>query len=593
MSTLLDLNNFADGSITYTDARPSTVIFNFPNATDIDETITTESFTLRRSIDIVEIVQPLQALVTFVVDVSAISGAYVQWGTLPSGVTKSQFGQVYTIQGIDSVSDWLYVRTPTIYIPTGSQGSFEYTCSINYTQDGSRKSKTWTVGSFKPIAEFSVSTSLTADCNVIRKTQAYLQSSFTMTPIYYLMLIIGRFTMNVNAGALYDGPQSLTAVASVDADPWFLTNFQEISSVGTFATGDQWRIIQSLGSPYEFGYDEITEVGVDSAGGLGNVPISEDVNTDGTNETQAHHIENSEGFMAYMTQYITPSNWRLRVRKWVWTTDSGYTFPNFVSYNWWSHPTDGGVNVNNSYGFYTEIGGNLNNRGTIGITSPKIIKLDGSRDYTTYEDYDNYRLVLINYTRAIIHVFQLKNDGGAGSKYYLNEIYNKTVSGVSDFYRVAASQDYFVASRSGSTELYVWSQADGSLLRTITLSNSNSIKLRINNNRLLVINTAGNEVFDLSTGSQLFALNTPTSGSFPPDGDINDDWIVIGDQHYNSNAGQVLIYKKDGTLWQTISGSASAYFGKEVALSKGANRQSRDTTLLISGSSNGWVYRGN
>ena len=165
MSTLVELNAFADGVVSYTENRPSFVFFNFPNATDLtSQSISSQTFTLQRTIDIVEIVKPSIALVVFEVDVSALSGTTVSFGSLPTGVTVTELNGVFTVSGIDSVSDWEAVRSPTITLPSADhQGSFAYTCKIIATIDGVRTTKQWTVGTFKTIASIGATSSLIFD----------------------------------------------------------------------------------------------------------------------------------------------------------------------------------------------------------------------------------------------------------------------------------------------------------------------------------------------------------------------------------------------------------------------------------------------
>src|SRR5210317_1775871 len=183
MATLQELNNFGNGTVSFTDSRPSDVIFSFPTAVNLtDQTITSQTFTLQRTIDIVEIIQPTQTLITFEIDVSAISGTTVTFGSLPSGVTLTSNGGIFTVSGIDSVSDWQAVRAPTITLPSAEhQGAFEYTCTISYTNNGSRRNKQWSVGTFKTIAELSSSASLT--CNV-----GGILRDFSANPIMVLTL---------------------------------------------------------------------------------------------------------------------------------------------------------------------------------------------------------------------------------------------------------------------------------------------------------------------------------------------------------------------------------------------------------------------
>lgn len=212
MATLQELNNFSNGTVNFTDSRPSDVIFSFPTAVNLtDQTITSQTFTLQRTIDIVEIIQPTQTLITFEVDVSAISGTTVTFGSLPAGVTVTGSGGIFTVSGIDSVSDWQAVRAPTITLPSAEhQGAFEYTCTISYTNNGTRRNKQWSVGTFKTVAELSSTSTLS--CAIerpIRGFSAHPIMAVTVNEADFEKVIIARILVDATATRIRHGTNSL------------------------------------------------------------------------------------------------------------------------------------------------------------------------------------------------------------------------------------------------------------------------------------------------------------------------------------------------------------------------------------------------
>ena len=220
MATLQELNTFANGTVTFTDSRPSDVIFNFPTAVNLtDQSITTQTFTLQRTIDIIEIIQPTQTLITFEIDVSAISGTTVAFGSLPAGVTVTSSGGVFTVSGIDSVSDWEAVRAPTITLPRSDhQGAFEYTCTISYTNDGSRRNQQWSVGTFKTVAVLSSTSTLS--CAIerpIRGFSAHPIMAIRVNEADFEKVILARFSVDVTAGAIFDPSTTITAQSTLTA----------------------------------------------------------------------------------------------------------------------------------------------------------------------------------------------------------------------------------------------------------------------------------------------------------------------------------------------------------------------------------------
>jgi hypothetical protein len=216
MSTLEELNQYADNVIQFTDNRPSNVIFSYPDAADITDEITTTLFSLQRNIDIIEIVQPTLTNIIFTVDVSAISGASVTFSTLPIGVTSTNpLPGIFKVQGIDSVSDWDAIKTPSISIPSGTQGSFEYTCTIEYTNDGVRKSKSWTVGKFKPVAALQATSSMSITPTVeFGLYQQELVSQFVLDA-QGIFVILGRFSVDVSGNKLRFGEANLESVTTL------------------------------------------------------------------------------------------------------------------------------------------------------------------------------------------------------------------------------------------------------------------------------------------------------------------------------------------------------------------------------------------
>jgi len=564
MATLQELNNFSDGVLTYTDNRPSNVIFTYPSAVDIVVDLTTENFPLQRSIDIQEIVQPTETFITFKVDVSSLDGAVAIWSTLPAGVTKTTISSgVYLIQGIDSISDWEAIRTPTIYIPSGSQGGFEYTCTIEYTNNGVRKSQQWTVGAFKPVANLSASATLTATGNIQHNTASYLFSAFTMNPVTYDMLVIGTFTITATANAIFDGVQSLSSTATLTADVDALPDFGNTTT--TFTTpynnsgimaADQYQVFYDTSiSPNDLKFTAIHTIdGLD----YDDTDIPQSDVIDDLTTYRADNIEMDDLFLAF---FDSNSKLRLYVRTWNVSTDISLPYASDIASASWWQGSFGGVDPNASYSFHTT---------GLAVSTPR---------HTTPSTALNLdKIVTIDSTQSKVWVFYPKNDGGVGVRNYLYKEFENTISGVSDFKLVAASQDYYVASTASTEDLYVWDMSNGSLLRTITLSYSNPDDLAIYGDKLLVADASGSEVFDLTTGSSVGTLGAGTSC------DCNEDFFVIGNPSANTNSGEIYVYDRNYSLWRTIqnpAGTGSAdEFGFDVAISKRLNRMSNKSKII-------------
>lgn len=214
MGSLTELTTFANTILTFTDNRPSGVIFDWPAARNINNTILDTSFIAERRINIVEIIDPATALVSYSIDVSAVSGATVTWDTIPSGCTVTVNSGVYTISGIDSVEDWNTVAAPSIDAPVTFNGSFFYTSSINYTTPEGRQSKSWTVGTFIPVALF--------------------QSSFTQTSIETKIHNSGTLTYPMTATFVKALPSVALAVPAIFSSTTSFTASSVITASGRF-----------------------------------------------------------------------------------------------------------------------------------------------------------------------------------------------------------------------------------------------------------------------------------------------------------------------------------------------------------------------
>tara|TARA_Y100000114_G_scaffold152135_1_gene169989 strand:+ start:567 stop:2399 length:1833 start_codon:yes stop_codon:yes gene_type:complete len=240
MTTLNDLNNFSDGTVSFTENRPSFVYYNFPNATDLTEQpITSQSFTLQRTIDIVEIIKPQQALIVFEVDVSALSGTTVSFGSLPAGVTAADSNGVYTVSGIDSVSDWEAVRAPTITLPSADhQGAFSYTCKIMATVDGVRETKQWTVGTFKLLASLSATSTFSFTSEpLIKGAECHMIVAIDVTEADFEFAILARFSVDATITRIFQLPTpNINVVASLTEFNDF-TNLNNLTYQSNIANG--------------------------------------------------------------------------------------------------------------------------------------------------------------------------------------------------------------------------------------------------------------------------------------------------------------------------------------------------------------------
>jgi hypothetical protein len=141
MNSLSQLNSLA--AITFDDQRTPTVIFDRP--IPMNQTVTinqNDTHSVPVGINIVDIVVPTLASVTYTIDISSQPAATLTWASIPAGVsvTTPESG-VYTLIGIDSVSDWTALKSPTFTPDATFTGVFSYTATIAWATG----SQSWTV----------------------------------------------------------------------------------------------------------------------------------------------------------------------------------------------------------------------------------------------------------------------------------------------------------------------------------------------------------------------------------------------------------------------------------------------------------------
>lgn len=181
MTTLYELNLYAQGALTFTDNRPSDVKFSFPQARNIEKTILSQSFPVEVGIQIIDVLKPVEAKCSYSIDVSTVPGATVTWSVIPSGCSVSVYNQVYTIDGIDSRAIWEQVRYPTITVPVTFFGSFFYYGTISYTNNSIPKTKTWQVGLYVPQSELDAAFTMNCDGSLVSGITKSLPMQTTMT----------------------------------------------------------------------------------------------------------------------------------------------------------------------------------------------------------------------------------------------------------------------------------------------------------------------------------------------------------------------------------------------------------------------------
>jgi len=123
MNSLQELNDFGIQTVEVDDLRPATVIFDVDTRyvnLDIVTTYTSRIVNFNSSINVEEIRNYATANLVFSVEIvyTGSSGGTIDFGTLPTGITLSQVGSVYTLTGFKTSVEWLDIEPFIWTMPT-------------------------------------------------------------------------------------------------------------------------------------------------------------------------------------------------------------------------------------------------------------------------------------------------------------------------------------------------------------------------------------------------------------------------------------------------------------------------------------------
>ena len=253
MGSLTDLNTFSNNILPFTDNRPPGILLSYPIARNVPAvTRTGTSFDVQRNIDIVEIIDPNGTLnLTYSIDLSSVAGAYISWTTLFGGAITSSVGNVYSVSVIDSISDWELVRAPLITIPADFQGTFEYSCSLEYNTGSNIETVSWTVGSFVPVSNlqgiFTTSITPTKFKGIVDET---LDCGFTISGIgadidFAEATLPVVFDVDADVERLVRGYEAtLPVVANISSSFTYVLGGLSSVRVGTFAVSCDAELLE-------------------------------------------------------------------------------------------------------------------------------------------------------------------------------------------------------------------------------------------------------------------------------------------------------------------------------------------------------------
>jgi len=216
MKSLEYLNGVASNTITFTDNRAANVLFDRPNPKDVSFTELGRTFSAYVATEIIEIIKPATTNIRVSIN---ITNATVDFGTLPIGLTTTQVGTVYYVFGIDSISDWDAVKSPTITLDEDYFGDASYEFSIIYDTDTETDvTVSYNVGVFEPVSSLDVESALTVSGNQVFDANVEIINFFTLT-VLGIETLGSQFFMNVVANATKPFDSNLNLSTSLSAIP--------------------------------------------------------------------------------------------------------------------------------------------------------------------------------------------------------------------------------------------------------------------------------------------------------------------------------------------------------------------------------------
>ena len=173
ISSLQDLNTYAQTPITYDDLRTARVVFD--RGATVDQTLVTPEngdFVSPWGINIETITQPDVAEVEYHLDYSAWADPIsVTWAYLPAHMTATRTNNTWIVSGIENNEDWLYARNATVLPPFGFSGFVAHSAAIHYysdNQDSTKNIAGWDIDiTVTQVEYFSVPSPLTYVSNTL------------------------------------------------------------------------------------------------------------------------------------------------------------------------------------------------------------------------------------------------------------------------------------------------------------------------------------------------------------------------------------------------------------------------------------------
>jgi len=521
MNSLQDLNNHGTTSVSYEDNRDSDVKFDRAIATNATVALERkDSHLVPVGINIEEVIGTPG--IVYTVNLSNNADATLTWPSLPAGVTASSPSTgIYQLNGIDSVTDWLAVRAPTVNLAVGYVGDFTYQAAITYNTSQTRY---WDV-------DVSV-----ADIEFFEDpAPAFLFANGAVNLLDPSELITnkpGNFVVTLTPS----NTAAITTVASAIADPTPVVSFNGTTKVTTL-TGTNAQVknyLKNLNITYASG--------ATSAFNMVYVGTSDNADASSDTVTQTHtptlYLTKVAGSASYTTGVLSD-------------IDNYPTINNIAA--------DPNALLTNSYTL------------TVTPNDPSIISTisaTGWQEYPVLTPGDG--------GQAGEFVKKLRATATSVSRLYTYDAGAHTGGDQIDGWQPGGVLEDYDISRDTTVRVAVTGNTIYSLVSgtgtSLTLTGAGTVSLNYDGTVMVV---GGTNIFALytrsgSTWTQRWTLVSTTGAANTVRVSGNGQYFALGEQSLNTNTGRVRVYNWDGsnaTLQATFTGdSTNDNFGSALEM---------------------------
>jgi len=233
MNSLTELNSYSATTVEFTDQRPAEVLFNTRIFVDKEIAITSTAVVVTPTYDITEIVNWSTANCRYRITILSNNPAFVaasniQWASLPSGISSSGAGGVYTLTGLKTRAHWEAVKNPTWNLPANyaTYTSFWIRVSVVYFDQATNTTVDRTIDiydrDFYPVSQLESRATLSCDPSFIFRPSTALTAQaflFAEGEVFFATKLRAEATLACSALGRKGILAAITSTATISCEP--------------------------------------------------------------------------------------------------------------------------------------------------------------------------------------------------------------------------------------------------------------------------------------------------------------------------------------------------------------------------------------